>query len=301
MGMKENEMEIQPMKLVSVVIPSYKRVNTLKRAIESVLIQSYDNVEVLVVDDNEFGDEYSVQLERIVQSFNSHKVILVKQPKHINGAAARNAGIRAATGEYIAFLDDDDEWLPLKLEIQLKALEQRPEYSGCSCLYRMYQDGKILKTCYPYTSDNLHYKILSRQVSVYTSTVIVRRDRLFFNGLFDETLLRGQDLQLLLDFTYNDNLLVVDEYLVKLHSDSDINRPNVDKVIINKSALFEKCKRHFEKYPKSKRELAYSAHYFEIAYNAYKQHRYFLALKYILKNGLNYKAYFNVIKRFKNR
>ena len=288
-------------KLVSVVIPSYKRSDTLSRAIESVLNQTYENVEILVVDDNEPGDDFSLIVNDVVESFNSNKVILVTQPKHINGAAARNAGIKAAKGEFIALLDDDDEWHPMKIELQIKALEQNPSYNGCSCLYRMYQNGREIKACHPYTSEDLHYKILSRQVSVYTSTVILKKTCLFSNGLFDETLLRGQDLQLLLDFTYNDNLFVLNEYLVKLHSDSDINRPNIERVIFNKYALFEKCNRHFEKYTKSQRELAYSAHYFEIAYNALKQGKYTIAIKFILKNGFNLKSYINVFQRLKKR
>lgn len=102
--------------LVSCIIPSYKRTDTLRRAINSVLKQTYKNIEVLIVDDNFNGDEYSEQVRNIVVSFDNPRIRLISQPMHINGAEARNAGVRAAKGEYIAFLDDDDEWLSEKIE-----------------------------------------------------------------------------------------------------------------------------------------------------------------------------------------
>ena len=114
--------------LISCVIPSYKRADTLRRAINSVLAQTYCNMEVLVVDDNIAGDEYSKTLHEIIDEYkNDSRVRLVTQPMHINGAEARNAGIRAAQGEFIAFLDDDDEWLPTKLEKQMEILKTHPE------------------------------------------------------------------------------------------------------------------------------------------------------------------------------
>ena len=117
--------------LVSCVIPSYKRADTLRRAVDSVLAQTYNNMEVLVVDDNIAGDEFSNALHNIIDEYkDDSRVRLVTQPKHINGAEARNAGIRAAKGEWIAFLDDDDEWLPTKIEKQMAALEQHPEIAG---------------------------------------------------------------------------------------------------------------------------------------------------------------------------
>lgn len=80
--------------MISCVIPSYKRSDTLRRAIDSVLAQTYTDLEVLVVDDNEQGDEYSKVLRGIVESYNDQRVKLVCQPRHINGAEARNAGVR---------------------------------------------------------------------------------------------------------------------------------------------------------------------------------------------------------------
>ena len=86
--------------LVSCVIPSYKRADTLRRAIDSVLAQTHKELEVLVVDDNIAGDEYSNALRKIIEEYKDDgRVKLVTQPKHINGAEARNAGVRASHGD----------------------------------------------------------------------------------------------------------------------------------------------------------------------------------------------------------
>ena len=94
--------------LVSVIIPTYKRADKLMRAVNSVCSQTYKNIEVLVVNDNENDDQYTLALQQMFASVTDPRVRLVFQPKHINGAAARNAGIRQARGEYIAFLDAVD-------------------------------------------------------------------------------------------------------------------------------------------------------------------------------------------------
>ena len=101
---------------VSCIIPSYKRCDTVTRAIDSVLAQTYKNIEVCLVDDNIPGDEYSLKLQEALKKYEGDsRVRYIAQEKHINGAVARNVGIREATGTYIGFLDDDDEWMPEKL------------------------------------------------------------------------------------------------------------------------------------------------------------------------------------------
>lgn len=111
--------------LVSVVMPTYKRSEMLSRAIDSVLAQTYTNIELLLVNDNEPGDEFTKDLQQRVAVYSTDsRFKLILQEKHVNGAVARNVGIRQAKGEYIAFLDDDDWWEPNKLEEQIKELSR---------------------------------------------------------------------------------------------------------------------------------------------------------------------------------
>lgn len=124
-------MKVYEKGLVSVIIPTYKRTDKLDRAIKSVLGQSYKNIELLLVNDNVPGDEYTLALMEKVNAYqNDSRFQLLLQEKHINGAVARNFAIKQAKGEYIAFLDDDDWWKENKLAEQVKELSSLDENWG---------------------------------------------------------------------------------------------------------------------------------------------------------------------------
>ena len=111
--------------LVSVVIPTHNRAELLRRAIKSVLDQTYVNLEIIVVDDASSGNTHEV-----VADFGDPRIRYIRHESNRGGSAARNTGIRAATGEFIAFLDDDDEWEPEKTQEQLRLLQR---YSAVLC------------------------------------------------------------------------------------------------------------------------------------------------------------------------
>lgn len=114
-------MERKDSSLVSVIIPTYKRTDALKAALESILKQTYENLEIIVVDDNGVGSKEQKSVEAIIEQYKENpKIRYVKNEKNMGGAAARNVGIEAAKGEYLAFLDDDDEYYPEKIEKQLQ-------------------------------------------------------------------------------------------------------------------------------------------------------------------------------------
>ena len=105
---------------VSVIIPTYKRSAYLKRAVESALSQTYENIEVLVVDDNGMDTEDGNRVATLMRQFSSDpRVRYVQNARNTGGAEARNIGVYTARGDYISFLDDDDEYLPEKTEAQL--------------------------------------------------------------------------------------------------------------------------------------------------------------------------------------
>ena len=119
--------------LVSIIIPTYKRPDTLDRAINSVLNQTYKNIEVIVVDDNNPDTEARSKTEHIMSVYaDNPRVRYIKHEKNKNGSAARNTGARYSQAKYVAFLDDDDEFFPEKIEAQVKRLEELPdEYAVC--------------------------------------------------------------------------------------------------------------------------------------------------------------------------
>lgn len=158
--------------LVSVVIPTYSRNLTLERAIDSVLGQTHKNIEILVIDDNPADSEWRKSTADLMKKFSGNeKIIYIQNEHNLGGSGARNEGIRRAKGEYIAFLDDDDEYFPEKIEKQLELFTTsdndklalvfcdavmtygndkfvcyvRPRYKGC-CLYEAMRDNVLAAT-----------------------------------------------------------------------------------------------------------------------------------------------------------
>ncbi|MEB3212351.1 MAG: glycosyltransferase family 2 protein [Leptolyngbyaceae bacterium] len=107
--------------LVSVIIPTCKRPNLVMRAIQSALNQTLKDIEVLVV-----VDGADPETEIVLKQIDDPKFRFMVLPQNVNAAGARNAGVKEAKGEWVAFLDDDDEWLPQKLELQLKTAQASP-------------------------------------------------------------------------------------------------------------------------------------------------------------------------------
>ena len=122
------------MELVSVIIPTYKRKDEFKTAFDSVINQTYRNIEVVIVDDN---DEkiYSEKVVEIISHVTTNfSINYIKNKHNLGGALSRNVGINAAKGEYIAFLDDDDAYSSTKVEKQLE-LFKKTEYSNLGIVY----------------------------------------------------------------------------------------------------------------------------------------------------------------------
>jgi glycosyltransferase involved in cell wall biosynthesis len=110
---------------VSVILPTYNRSRSLRAAIDSVLGQSYTDLELIVVDDASSED-----IEGLVRGVGDPRIRYVRRPTNGGAAAARNSGLAVATGEFIAFQDSDDLWLPNKLERQMMLLERLPDDVG---------------------------------------------------------------------------------------------------------------------------------------------------------------------------
>lgn len=287
--------------LVSCVIPSYKRNDMISRAIDSVLAQTYSNIEIIIVDDNEKGSEYGAALEKVVKAYNNERVKLLTQPSHINGAAARNFGVKHAEGEYIAFLDDDDEWLPTKIEKQIDFLNRNPEYEGVTTLSSLYTNGRLVCSQEKYDVEDLQYKVFLRKVGIGTPTFLASRESLVKMGCFDEHLLRHQDLQLFVAFLDSYKIGLVPEVLVKIHSDSAINRPNVEKLIQIKQDYFKSVKEYLDKYSPREQKRIMANHYFEVAYIALKEKKISTFIKYLFKAGSSLQAIKDVLGRLSER
>lgn len=110
--------------LVSVVIPTHKRFEELFRAIDSVLKQTYSNIEIIVVDDNSQDKELRERIKEKIKKY-SENIQYIENETNLGGAKSRNVGIEKAKGKYISFLDDDDEYYPEKIEKQYKLYKSK--------------------------------------------------------------------------------------------------------------------------------------------------------------------------------
>lgn len=190
--------------MVSVVIPTFNRAPFLKKVIESVLSQSYQDLELIVVDDGS---------QDKTRGLISPPMKYIKQGNK-GPASARNAGIKNSTRPFIAFLDSDDWWDKEKLAIQIDAMRKRPGYLISHTQEIWYKDGRLLNQKKRHKKH--HGYIFDRCLPlcvVSMSTVMVRRE-LFDNvGLFDENLPCCEDYDFWLRTSVKHEFLLIDEPL----------------------------------------------------------------------------------------
>ena len=181
--------------LVSVVIPTYNREPMLREAVESVFAQTYANWELIVVDDGS-TDGTTAYLDAL-----GPRARVIHQAHSGNPALLRNLGIGAATGQYVAFLDADDRWLPSKLELQVQALLTNPARQwGYTGLSRIDGAGRALPllngVMWHPRSGWILSNLLSIDAIVTTSGVIASRALLSAVGGFDESFVLTEDYEL---------------------------------------------------------------------------------------------------------
>lgn len=202
--------------LVSVVIPTQNRSEVLKRAVNSALNQTYKNIEVIVVSDNS-TDSTDEVMEKIKREFNN--VFYFSYSPSKGGNYARNLGISHSKGKYIAFLDDDDEWLPEKIQKQLNVFE-KDENMGLVCTGQTYindDNGTSYKKFFEPSYD-CSKEILKSNVIGPTITVMVKKDILQSAGLFDVRLPAKQDYDLWIRICQITKIGFVKEPLVNYHN-----------------------------------------------------------------------------------
>lgn len=179
----------------TVVIPTYNRSDLLKAAIQSVLNQTYENFELIVVDDASTDNT-----KNIVNSFNDSRIQYVLNDHAKGGAGARNAGIFRAKGKWVAFLDDDDVWLSEKLQFQYEMAQQVNKAVGLICtdyaIFKDKQDNPVIYKNRP--SGWVRDKLLYGGIIGCLSSVCVRTEVLKAIEGFDERFPSNQDQDLYL-------------------------------------------------------------------------------------------------------
>jgi len=242
---------------VSVVIPTCNRPHLIKQTLDSVLKQSFQDFEIIVVDDG-----IKERVEKAVKSYNDSRIRYIQHEVNKGGGVARNTGIKNAVGEYIAFLDDDDEWLNEKLEMQVKALDEANEEVGfCFTAVENILDNKTEKSKIPEGLNDYHELSLISFKKFLTVTLVVKKKVFDSVGTFDESLPSHQEAELMIRVTekYKGIGINVPLVMVNMKSGHDSVGKNFARRIKGEEMLLEK---HFDKYKKRRRVLA--KHYFQI-------------------------------------
>lgn len=242
--------------LVSIIIPTYKRPLYLGRAIDSVLAQTYTSWELIIIDDNHEDSDDRRETEAFMARYaEDSRVRYLKHANNQGGSAARNTGVKEAKGEFIAFLDDDDEWLPEKLEHQMALFEQGDADLGLVYSARMKVDdaGETVELEIPSKRGFIFPDILIRNFIGTTSTVLCRRLALQEVGLFDASLPAAQDFDLYIRLAQRYSVDFVEEPLVKRHvHDGERITSNPVRKVKAYEAIHQKYAPLYAKYPKQR-------------------------------------------------
>ena len=234
--------------MVSVIIPAYNRAHTLRRSVESVLAQTYDDLEVIVVDD---GSTDST--EAVVRAIPDARVRYVRQINQ-GACAARNHGVELARGEYIAFQDSDDLWYPDKLEKQLRAMREQNAAIVCCRLAQRDADGSVRNI--PVSFPSGFRSITDDLFGIGTQTLLARRE-VFGRFRFDPEMPRFQEFELLVRIVIAYPLYCMNDALVEYSIGDDSISASPEKLIAACDLLQRKHPALFEQMPTARTTLGY--------------------------------------------
>lgn len=218
---------------ISVVIPTYNRAKLLTKAVQSVLDQTLQPLEIIIVDDHSTDNT-----KEVVESFQNHKIKYVVNSRTKGANGARNTGIMLTEGDYIAFQDSDDIWLPTKLEKQMSYIMEHPNAEMVFCSLNIENIPRIVpkRQVAPHEIKPL----LERGNFISTQTIFLKKE-VAEKNLFDETLMRFQDW----DFCIRVSRNHVIHHLNEVLAIAEVQADSISKRVNQNEAL----KQFFNKYP----------------------------------------------------
>jgi glycosyltransferase involved in cell wall biosynthesis len=278
---------------VSVIIPTRNRADLLGRSIRSVLTQSFRDFELIIVDDNS-----SDNTAEMVQSFDDDRIIYDRLKGNKGAAGARNRGLSLAKGKYIAFQDDDDEWLPEKLEKQVMVLNKSTDPALGIVYSNMWEvEGEKTELTRPnriMPEDGIIFNdaLFGKLKSIGIQAALIRREVFDKIGGFDEAFPRWIDHEFFIRASRYFLFYHIDEPLVNWHtSTSGIASVKMNKTIAMKMLLAK----YAEDYNKAGNKMLLAGYYYDLGQDLclqgyLKEGRSFL-LKAIGKNPIYIKAW----------
>ena len=272
--------------VVSVIIPTYNRAHSIVRSIQSILNQTYQDFEIIVVDDGSTDNTQEIIKEIQTQD---KRIRYIRYENNKGAPTARNTGIKTARSDYIAFQDSDDEWFPEKLEKQMKAFGSAPPevgvvYTGYYRLGKRKTYGPSIKRKKTKREGDIFNSLLEENL-VGTPTILIKRGCFERAGLFDERLPAFQDWELVIRLSKYYDFIFLDEPLL-------VSPDTPDGISANRkaraSALELILEKHFEDFKKDKKSLSkhkrsLSKHYYRIGTSPCSDEDILAKIKYLLK------------------
>jgi glycosyltransferase involved in cell wall biosynthesis len=248
-------------KTVSVIIPSYNATKRLSDAVNSALEQTYRDIEIIVVDDNDPLSDGRRNTEKIMSQYVDNPAVrYIKHDKNRNGAAARNTGIKNAKGYYICFLDDDDIFYDSRVEKCVEFMESTEAdavYTDVDIFKNdiFTENRKASASGHPWKDILLNEGLLGTG-----SNLFLKKDFTEDIGCFDEDFIRYQDLEFMIRYTRKYTLFALNQTLVRKNI-TDNNIPPYRKYKENKQILFSKFSELISELNEEERDRFYIHHY----------------------------------------
>jgi len=264
-------------KMVTAIISTHMRpINILKRAIQSVLNQTYSNFELIIVND---APDYAgnIEIAEYVNSLQDKRIDYIINDEKPGACASRNIGIRKANGEFVALLDDDDEWCSTKLEEMLPLFSDE-NIGLVFCDYDNIKDDKPISRKKPilYTNDAFTH-LLSNNFIGGCSVPIIRTCCFEKSGLFDEELPSCQDIDMWLRIAKDYQIVYLDKVLVHYYISGNSITGNYKRRVTGWNMILKKYSVYFESNQSARRQWQKNVVTVQITYGSVKEalHYYF--------------------------
>lgn len=283
--------------LISVVIPTHSGAQVICRAVDSVLSQTYPNIEVVVVDDNGKGTEEQIATEKSMEKYTSDsRVKYLTHDVSLHGSAARNTGVKHSSGEFIALLDDDDYFLPNNLEDHYETQKCLDDSYGVTFCGMHIVRGKIEEDIIAKQEGDVLVDFLMGRMRVGSSLVMIRRSVYDeFNG-FDESFKRHQDWEFLTRIFTKYKLASTHKIgIVKINLDRN-SATNPQKFEYNRIYFLTKMKSIIDSLPANTARNIYDMHYTSIAKEYLRSRQFWGVIRWCMKTSRPLGCMFDILR-----
>lgn len=301
-----NNKKCNNLPLVSVVIPTFNRPQYLQRCIESIKNQTYKNIEIIVVDDNNPNTLERRETEKVLSLYkNNSNIIYLKHERNKNGSAARNTGWKFSKGEYITFVDDDDIIYSDKIQKQVNCLAGLDRsWGACYTGYQLIKKNGSRQISKETRQGDCYIDALMRTLFMGSgSNLLLRREVVDKINGYDESFIRNQDIEFLARVLEKYKLAYVDEILLSIYQDDDRIASRSFESLDSYAAHYVECfTGRIKKLDMNDQERIMAVISLERFRIAIYKHRYVTGLSILISNHVKFKYIYRytkyIVKRF---